>query len=41
MNENVMFDDMSWNGIVNVRLSKFASMKPKWEQFKKDYPQYF
>ena len=40
MREDVMFDPMSFNGIVNVRLSKFASMKEKWESFKRDYPQY-
>lgn len=40
MKEGVMFDPMSYNGIVNVRLSKFASMKEKWEQFCNDYPQY-
>lgn len=41
MKEGVMFDDNSFNGIVNVRLSKFASMKEKWEKFKTEYPWYF
>lgn len=33
-----MFDSNSYNGIVNVRLSKFDSMKEKWEEIKKDLP---
>lgn len=32
MKMNAMFDENSYNGIINVRLSKFESMKEKWEK---------
>lgn len=35
MQMNAMFDENSYNGIINVRLSKFASMKEKWESINK------
>lgn len=41
MREGVLFDPMSFNGIVNVRLAKFPGAAPCWEKFKSDYPQYF
>jgi hypothetical protein len=33
-----MFDENSYNGIVNVRLKKFESMKEKWAKVKKSFP---
>lgn len=32
-----MFDDNSYNGIVNVRLRKFESMKEKWAKVEKNH----
>ena len=33
-----MFDDNSYNGIVNVRLKKFSSMKERWKKLHKKLP---
>jgi hypothetical protein len=33
-----MFDENSYNGIVNVRLRKFESMKDKWKKLHKKLP---
>lgn len=33
-----MFDENSYNGIVNVRLRKFESMKEKWKKVHKNFP---
>ena len=33
-----MFDEQSYNGIVNVRLKKFASMKERWKKVYKKLP---
>lgn len=33
-----MFDENSYNGIVNVRLKKFASMKERWKKVHKKFP---
>lgn len=39
MKMKAMFDENSYNGIVNVRLSKFDSMRQKWSDIEKDLPQ--
>lgn len=33
-----MFDENSYNGIVNVRLKKFSSMKERWKKLHKKLP---
>ena len=35
---DAMFDEQSYNGIVNVRLRKFESMKERWKKMKKSFP---
>ena len=38
MHYKAMFTDESYNGIVNVRLSKFDSMRQKWSDIEKELP---